>query len=77
MTDRPYQPVACALYDRYERAILTRAATTLSWKEDGVHKQDRVTVLGLETSQGEEFLCFEDALHRSHRVRLDRICLLD
>lgn len=73
MTEGPYQPVACALYDRYERAILTRTPTSLSWEEDGFRKREPVLVLALETSQGEEFLHFEDHLHRRYRIRLDRV----
>lgn len=77
MTESPYRPVACALHDRYERAIVTRAPTTLSWQDEGQQKRERVLVLALETSQGEEFLCFEDHLQRSYRIRLDCIHLLD
>ena len=73
----PYKPIACALYDRYERAILTRSGLTISWREGDLWREDKVLVLALETAEGQEFLGFEDTKHRRHRVRLDAIHLLD
>lgn len=73
----PYKPIPCALYDRYERAILTRSLLMISWREDGRQRQDRVHVLALETAEGQEFLDFKDGGQRRHRVRLDAIRVLD
>lgn len=73
----PYKPIACALYDRYERAILTRSALSLSWREHDLWHHDTVFAFALETAEGQEFLGFEDTKHRRHRVRLDAIRLCD
>jgi len=73
----PYKPIACASYDRYERAILTRSPLTLSWREGELWQQDVVVALTLETVEGQEFLGFEDRGHRRHRIRLDAIRILD
>ena len=73
----PYKPIACALYDRYERAILARSPLTLSWREDGRKLRDTVVVLALETAEGQEFLSFADGEHHQHRVRLDAVHILD
>lgn len=73
----PYTPIACALYDRYERAILTRSPLTISWREADLWHQDTVVALALETAEGQEFLSFEDRGRQRHRARLDAIRFLD
>lgn len=77
-TKKPYTPIACTQYDRYERAMITRLPLAISWQEDdGQRHQDLVVVRALETVKGQEFLDFEDRGQHRHRVRLDAICLLD
>jgi len=73
----PYQPIACALYDRLERAIVTRSGLNIRWCEGSLQRQDRVTILTLETASGEEFLGFEDHAGCRYRVRLDAIHFVD
>ena len=72
MTD--YQPVDCAVYAKYELAILRRRPVMLGWRDDsGVTRLERVVPTDLETREGEEFLHFEDRARARGRVRLDRI----
>ncbi|MHB8253976.1 MAG: hypothetical protein ACYDEV_09840 [Acidiferrobacter sp.] len=72
-----YQPISCALYDRYERAIITRTPLVIRWAQGDTFTQDHVTILALETVAGEEYLCFEDHNHHPFRVRLDVVRVID
>ncbi|HUW98199.1 MAG TPA: hypothetical protein VMV40_05060 [Acidiferrobacter sp.] len=72
-----YQPIACALYDQLERAIITGAKLKLRWHEDSILREERVTALTLETIGGEEFLRFEGGAGRRHRARLDLVRFAD
>ncbi len=71
-----YRPIPCALHDRYERAVITRAPLTLRWYEGAHTHTDTVRALALATEQGEEFLSFEDSAGATHHVRLDAIRLI-
>ena len=72
MTD--YTPIDCAIYARYELAILQHRRLRLGWRSlDGMMHIDAVKPLDLKTSRGEEFLLFLDSSGNERRVRLDRI----
>ncbi len=74
--DAPYRPIACAIYDRYERAILSRTPLTVRWLESERPCEDTVRIQALETAHGTEFVSFEDSRGAHHRVRLDRVTLV-
>ena len=76
--DGDYQPITCALQDRYERAIITGRALSLEWhSDDGRVLRDRVHILDLETAEGAEYARFADSRGAVDRVRLDRARFLD
>jgi Rho-binding antiterminator len=69
-----YRPIPCALYSRYELAILRRQRLRLRWREnDNVTRVDFLAPKDLLTAKGEEFLIAEDSAGRSLRLRLDHI----
>lgn len=72
-----YRPVACALYDCYERAIITGKPLLIQWVEGDIAHSDAVCAMALETVLGEEFLSFKDSRKQVHRVRLDAIRVAD
>lgn len=60
MTD--YRPVSCALYSRYELAILQRTAMRLRWRDGaGITHLETLTPEDLQTRGGEEFLLARNA----------------
>ena len=71
-----YIPVACALHDRYERAIIERKTVFARWQDAGSWHSGSIHPLAVETVEGEEFLTFR-ADGVTLRVRLDRIHLPD
>jgi transcriptional antiterminator Rof (Rho-off) len=72
MTD--YQPIACALHDRYEIAVMHRTRLTLCWQgPDGLTHLENLLPEDLETSNGEEFLVASNRAGERLRLRLDRI----
>ncbi len=75
--DEDYRPIACAIQDRFERAVITGSALSVEWREGDRHIQGWVRILDLETSQGAEYLHFRDSRGGQHRVRLDRVRILD
>ena len=77
--DDSYQPIPCALQDRYERAIVTGHPLSLDWPSGAGDRRlhDRVRVMDLETAHGAEYVRFADSQGTIHRVRLDRVRLHD
>lgn len=72
MTD--YQPIACALHDEYELAVMRGRRVTLVWLDEaGQRQQAHVTPLDLVTRAGEEFLRVQDHNGETLDIRLDRI----
>ena len=75
--DDDYRPIACAIQDRFERAVITGSALSVAWREDDRQSQGWVRILDLETSQGAEYLHFRDSRGGQHRIRLDRVRIVD
>ena len=72
MTD--YRPIACALHDRYEIAVMHRTRLTLCWRgPDGLIHLENLLPQDLETLNGEEFLVASNRTGERLRLRLDRI----
>lgn len=71
----PYVPIACAIHDHYERAIMRRGVLTARWRDGVNHKNDTIRPYALETADGEEFVLFRDSKGASFRVRLDHITI--
>lgn len=69
-----YRPVDCAIYSRYELAILRRQKLLLSWRdEQDMAHLEIVEPKDLQTRKGEEFLIAERCDGAPVRLRLDRI----
>lgn len=69
-----YQPIDCALYERYEIAILHRHPLRVRWRDAGglVHLET-LEPKDLETRDGEEFLLARSPDGTPRRLRLDAI----
>jgi Rho-binding antiterminator len=69
-----YRPIPCALYDRYERAIMHRDRLRVRWRDDaGITHLETLFPADLETCNGEEFLVAIGLGGEALRLRLDRI----
>lgn len=72
MTD--YRPISCALYSKYEVAILHRTPLRVRWRAaDGVTHVETLTPEDLVTRDGEEFLVGHNGTGESRCLRLDRV----
>ena len=78
MSETDYNPIACALHDQYEIAIMQRKVMHIEWRdEQGTMHEADVLPLDIRVSAGEEFLVVrrngpgEDA--DRFEIRLDRI----
>ncbi len=71
----PYMPIACALHDEYEIAIMHKKRLHLKWKDAaGKRYEESVLAIDIEVKQGEEHLLVK-FIHSDicQRIRLDRI----
>ena len=76
MTD-PYKPIACALHDEYEIAIMHGQKLRITWlDENGDLHESRVLPLDTRVENGEEFLIAEDEGGERLMIRLDRINII-
>jgi len=74
---KPYQPIACALYDEYEIAIMHKKHLTIEWLDDnGNQHTDRVLPIDTLVKNKEEFLLANTQEHKELCIRLDKITLL-
>jgi len=75
MTD-PYKPIACALHDEYEIAIMHRQKLTITWLDDnGCSHQSLVLPVDTRVENAEEFLIAEEEGGDRLKIRLDRITI--
>jgi transcriptional antiterminator Rof (Rho-off) len=71
-----YQPIACALHDEYEIAIMQNRPITISWTNDsGQQTKANVSVKDLIVRDKEEFLLVETPGDGLMEIRLDKITL--
>jgi transcriptional antiterminator Rof (Rho-off) len=68
-----YSPIPCALYDRYELAIMQRRRLRMRWEDEGVAHCEVVTPVDLCTRAGEEYLIALGSGGDRYTLRLDRI----
>ena len=73
-----YIPIACALHDRYELAIMHKTRINISWDDgDGRGHEENVVPTDIVVKNSEEFLLFLDSKGDEQSIRLDHITLLD
>ena len=73
----PYKPIACALHDEYEIAIMRRQKLNITWFDDnGCSHGSLVLPVDTRVENGEEFLIVEDEDGERLMIRLDRITIL-
>lgn len=69
-----YTPVDCALYERYELAILRQDRLLVRWRDGaGLAHLEPLLPRDLETRNGVEFLIADGPKGASRRLRLDQI----
>ena len=74
MIDNIYRPIACALHESYQYAVMTRSLLDLGWKDDaGVSRRARVLPVDVVTREQAEFLVFKEKDGSQGTVRLDRV----
>lgn len=75
--DKDYRPIACALHDEYEIAIMQKKKLNLEWvNSNGSKRRSIVLPLDLSVESGEEFLVAETDASNKIKVRLDKITIL-
>jgi len=76
--NKPYQPIACALHDKYEVAIMFNRPIKIKWMDDkGDHHTEKVLPKDILVKNGEEFLIASLHDHGQLCIRLDRITILE
>jgi transcriptional antiterminator Rof (Rho-off) len=76
--NQPYQPIACALHDKYEIAIMFKQHIDITWQDDsGEQHTEKVLPVDLPVKNGEEFLLAKLNDDKELCIRLDRIALVD
>ena len=78
MSDSDYKPIACALHDQYEIAIMHRQVLHIEWQDaSGKSHMADVMPVDIRVAGGEEFLVARrvDAQEGGEplEIRLDRI----
>lgn len=71
-----YQPIACALHDEYEIAIMHKQQLNISWTDDTGQHTARVLPKDILVQDRQEFLIAESLEKKELCIRLDRITLL-
>jgi transcriptional antiterminator Rof (Rho-off) len=74
LNEQDYTPIACALHEHYQYAVMKRALLDLSWRTPGgVMRHARVLPLDVCTRKGAEYLYGESCDGEAIEIRLDRI----
>ena len=73
-----YQPIACALHDEYEIAIMHKSILQLQWHdEDGSLHKRRLLPVDIRAQDGAEYLLVKEPGDEAVQwIRLDRIKVL-
>jgi transcriptional antiterminator Rof (Rho-off) len=75
---KSYVPIACALHDQYEIAIMHKRRLNIRWlDDDGELYTGSVLPKDILVTNGEEFLIADSQNNGELSIRLDRITLLD
>lgn len=76
--NKHYIPIACALHDRYEIAIMRKTRIEIAWiDEAGRACQGAVMPQDIVVKNSEEFLLFFDMQGNESLIRLDHITLAE
>ena len=76
--NKPYRPIACALHDKYEIAIMHKKHLTIKWlDENGTFHTDKVLPKDILVKNKEEFLVATTQGNKEICFRLDKITLLE
>lgn len=74
----PYVPIACALHDEYEIAIMHKKQLSIKWFDTkGKAHSATVQATDILVSDKEEFLVAKTTDNKELTIRLDRVSLLD
>lgn len=75
---KPYQPIACALHDKYEIAIMHKKQLRIRWSDDRdeQHTGD-VLPKDILVKDKQEFLVADAENGEALCIRLDKITLLE
>ncbi len=75
---QPYEPIACALHDEYEIAIMHKRKLSIKWLDNNTVFTGIVLPVDILVRNGEEFLV-ASLLSESKDVciRLDKITLIE
>jgi len=78
MSDTDYKPIACALHDHYEIAIMHKQVMHIVWQDEtGDRHEADVLPVDIRVADGEEFLVVKpvdvELGSESLEIRLDRI----
>lgn len=74
----PYKPIACALHDQYEIAIMQKRHLTIKWLDDsGVSHGGKIFPADILLKDGEEFLVANTEDNKELKIRLDKITILE
>lgn len=71
--NKPYQPIACSIYDELELLAMRKESITLTYKEEGKEITIKTLIVDLFTKEKEEFLVIEN----KQVIRLDNILLIN
>ena len=75
---KPYQPIACALHDEYEIAVMHKKTISIKWTDDnGERHTEKVLAKDILVKNKEEFLVAKTQDNKVHCLRLDKITLLE
>lgn len=75
MTDL-YKPIACALHDEYEIAIMRRQKLNITWLDDSdCSHESLVLPVDIKVENGEELLVAEEEGGERLTIRLDRVTI--
>ena len=76
--NNPYKPIACALYDEYEIAIMQGKHLNIRWLDStGSCHTDKVLPKDILAKDKEEFLVVDTQDTKALRIRLDMITILE
>jgi transcriptional antiterminator Rof (Rho-off) len=74
---KPYRPIACALHDEYEIAIMHKTTLSIRWSDDtGVQHLAIILAKDILVKDKQEFLLAETQDGKELSIRLDKITLL-
>ena len=75
--NNPYVPIACALHDEYEIAIMQKKQLYIRWLDDcGKQHTAKVLPIDILVKDKQEFLIADMQDNKGLRIRLDKITLL-